>query len=63
MDFINEGKNAERAKRDFEQVRSLRDKVYVPKVFWDYTRNRVLTCEWIDGVRVTDSEGLSRQVR
>lgn len=62
MDFINEGKNSERTKRDLEQIRSLKDKVYIPKVFWDYTSSRVLTCEWIDGVRVTDKEGLARQV-
>lgn len=62
VDFINEGKNAERTKRDLEQIRSLKDKVYIPKVFWDYTSKRVLTCEWIDGVKVTDKEGLARQV-
>src|SRR5689334_16845588 len=55
-DFISEGKNAERARKDFEQIRYLRDKVYIPKVYWDYTRERVLTCEWIDGVKVTDRE-------
>jgi aarF domain-containing kinase len=62
VDFINEGKNAERTKKDLEQIRSLKDKVYIPKVFWDYTSNRVLTCEWIDGVKVTDKEGLAKQV-
>ncbi|PKK75131.1 ABC1-domain-containing protein [Rhizophagus irregularis] len=62
VDFINEGKNSERTKRDLEQIRSLKDKVYIPKVFWDYTSSRVLTCEWIDGVRVTDKEGLARQL-
>jgi len=60
VDFINEGKNSEKAKKHFEQIRSLRDKVYVPKVFWDYSSDRVLTCEWIDGVKVTDQEGLKR---
>ncbi|RIA79080.1 ABC1 family-domain-containing protein [Glomus cerebriforme] len=60
-DFISEGKNSERTKKDFEQITSLRDKVYIPKVFWDYTSKRVLTCEWIDGVKVTDKEGLAKQ--
>ena len=37
--------------------------VRVPKVFWSYTRTRVLTLEWIDGIQVADldpSTGRSR---
>ncbi|CAG8535302.1 13420_t:CDS:10 [Funneliformis caledonium] len=62
VDFINEGKNSEKAKMHFESIRSLRDQVYVPNVFWDFTSSRVLTCEWIDGVKVTDKEGLERHI-
>src|SRR2546429_567094 len=28
--------------------------VHVPRVFWSYTRSRVLTLEWLDGVQVAD---------
>src|SRR5438876_2693977 len=28
--------------------------VHVPKVFWSYTRTRVLTLEWLDGIQVAD---------
>src|SRR5438128_9101968 len=28
--------------------------VHVPRVFWSYTRSRVLTLEWLEGVQVVD---------
>jgi ubiquinone biosynthesis protein len=28
--------------------------VHVPKVYWQYTRPRVLTLEWIDGIKLAD---------
>jgi aarF domain-containing kinase len=30
----------------------------VPKVYSDLTKNKVLTIEWVDGVRLTDSDTL-----
>ncbi|CAG8765902.1 4172_t:CDS:2, partial [Dentiscutata heterogama] len=59
-DFENEGRNSERVRSEFEKERSFNDKVYVPKVFWDQTSKRVLTAEWIDGIKITDREGLQR---
>ena len=56
LDFINEGHNAERIAADFKDV----DDVIVPDIYWDYTTKRVLTMEYIDGVKVTDFEGLKR---
>lgn len=32
--------------------------VKVPKIYWDYTRKSVLTMEWIDGIKLTDKEGI-----
>ncbi|CAG8769499.1 825_t:CDS:2, partial [Acaulospora morrowiae] len=54
--------NAEKARKNFEMERSLRDKVYIPKVFWENTSKRVLTTEWIDGVKVNDQKGLQRSL-
>ncbi len=34
--------------------------VYVPKVYRDFSTSRVLTMEYVEGVNVTDLEGLSR---
>lgn len=56
LDFINEGHNAERIAADFADV----EDIVVPKIYWDYTTRRVLTMEYIDGVKVTDTEAVAR---
>jgi predicted unusual protein kinase regulating ubiquinone biosynthesis (AarF/ABC1/UbiB family) len=56
LDFINEGHNAERIAHDFAYV----EDIVVPKIYWDYSSRRVLTMEYIDGVKITDLEGLRR---
>jgi len=38
----------------------LKDRVYVPKVYEKYTTKKVMTAEWIDGVRMTDRNGVKR---
>ncbi|KAH9304656.1 hypothetical protein KI387_009060, partial [Taxus chinensis] len=35
-----------------------KSQVKVPKIYWDFTRKSVLTMEWIDGIKLTDSEGV-----
>ncbi|GAB1538676.1 AarF/ABC1/UbiB kinase family protein [Scytonema sp. NUACC21] len=52
MDYIHEGENAERF---FQLYGHLKD-VYVPKIYWDYTNRRVLTMEWINGIKLTQPE-------
>ena len=56
LDFINEGHNAERIAADFANV----EDIVVPEIYWEYTTRRVLTMEYIDGVKITDYEGLRR---
>jgi len=56
LDFINEGKNAERIAADFSNV----EDIVVPKIYWEHTSRRVLTMEYIDGVKITDVEGMKR---
>lgn len=51
LDFINEGHNAERVAAEFAGV----DDVLVPKIYWEYTSRRVLTMEFMDGVKITDA--------
>ena len=29
-----------------------------PAIYWDYTARRVLTMEWIDGVKMTDTAAM-----
>jgi predicted unusual protein kinase regulating ubiquinone biosynthesis (AarF/ABC1/UbiB family) len=52
MDYIHEGENAER----FYQLYGHIQDVYVPKIYWEYTNRRVLTMEWINGVKLTQPE-------
>ncbi|MEH2353655.1 ABC1 kinase family protein [Nostoc sp.] len=57
MDYIHEGENAERF---FELYGHMKD-VYVPKIYWEYTNRRVLTMEWINGTKLTQTEEISAQ--
>ncbi len=50
LDYRLEGRNAQTFRRQFEG----HERVRVPKVYWHYSRSRVLTLEWIDGVQVAD---------
>jgi Predicted unusual protein kinase len=52
IDYINEGKNAERFAEYFRDD----PKVKVPKIYWQYSSRRVLTLEWIDGIKLTEIE-------
>jgi ubiquinone biosynthesis protein len=50
LDYRLEARNADTFHRNFAGHPHVR----VPRVFWSYTRTRVLTLEWIDGVQVAD---------
>ena len=55
MDYVNEGENAER----FFQLYGHMKDVYVPKIYWEYTNRRVLTMEWINGIKLTQVEEIA----
>ncbi|AFZ24404.1 putative unusual protein kinase [Cylindrospermum stagnale PCC 7417] len=57
MDYIHEGENAERF---FELYGHMED-IYVPKIYWEYTNRRVLTMEWINGIKLTQTEEIRDQ--
>ncbi|NEU73900.1 AarF/ABC1/UbiB kinase family protein [Hassallia byssoidea VB512170] len=57
MDYIHEGQNAERF---FQLYGNMKD-VYVPNIYWEYTNRRVLTMEWINGTKLTNTAELSAQ--
>lgn len=57
MDYIQEGKNAER----FEQLYGNIPDIYIPRIYWEYTRRRVLTMEWITGTKLTNLEVIEQQ--
>ena len=53
LDFVNEGRNCERIGRNF----ATQADVLVPKVYWQSTSRRVLTMEFMEGVKITELEG------
>jgi len=57
MDYTHEGHNAERFAMLYGQLPD----IYVPKIYWDYTRRRVLTMEWITGTKLTRPEAIQAQ--
>ncbi|KAG0463143.1 hypothetical protein HPP92_021619 [Vanilla planifolia] len=61
IDYINEGRNADMFRRDFRNVKWVR----VPAVLWDYTSRKVLTLEYVPGVKINnlrriDASGYNR---
>jgi ubiquinone biosynthesis protein len=54
LDYLQEGRNADRFAVNFAAVPD----VQMPKVFWELTTSRVITLERIDGVKITDLAAL-----
>ncbi|KAI9131193.1 AarF/ABC1/UbiB kinase family protein [Acaryochloris sp. CCMEE 5410] len=52
IDYINEGQNAERFAENFKEYPA----VEVPRIHWAYSSKRVLTLQWINGFKLTDSQ-------
>ncbi|ONM53376.1 Ubiquinone biosynthesis protein ubiB [Zea mays] len=65
IDYILEGKNAERFATLYSHGSSgvnseASTSIKVPKVYWNYTCKTILTLEWIDGIKLTDAERISK---
>ena len=58
-DFENEARNAGRMRNLIQGEKRLRDRVYIPEVYHDMTSKRVMTAEWIEGVRLWDKQGIT----
>lgn len=54
LDYLLEGQNADRFRRNFQGDRRLR----VPGIYWDYTTRRVLTMERLEGIKINDLPAL-----
>jgi ubiquinone biosynthesis protein len=50
LDYRLEARNADTFHRNFAGDAHVR----IPRVYWTYTRSRVLTLEWLDGTQVAD---------
>ena len=54
LDYLEEGRNAERFARDFDDDAS----VVIPRVYWEHTTSRVLTLERMGGMNVGEAAAL-----
>jgi len=62
IDYIREGRNADRFRHNFRN----NTRICIPRIVWRLTGRRVLTIEYVPGVRVTDVQtmdamGIDRQ--
>ncbi len=53
-DYLNEGRNADTFRRNFRQ----QNWVQVPRVYWRYSSPRVLTLEYLPGIKISHYEAL-----
>lgn len=54
-DFRAEARHADTIRRNFIQDRE----VYIPRVYWTYTSRRVLTMEYVRGIKLSDAAALN----
>ncbi|MGC2064336.1 MAG: AarF/UbiB family protein [Thermodesulfovibrionales bacterium] len=50
LDYVQEGRNAERFRMNF----SADKRVVIPRVYWDFSRGKVLTLEFVGGIKITE---------
>ncbi|MBN3952194.1 MAG: AarF/ABC1/UbiB kinase family protein [Nostoc sp. NMS7] len=54
IDYLNEGRNADTFRRNFRGY----DWVNVPRIYWRYATSRVLTLEYLPGIKISQYEAL-----
>ena len=54
LDFTRDGKNAERILRNMAEMEGIR----VPRIHWNASSRRVLTMDYVEGVRIDDVESI-----
>lgn len=52
LDYTREGLNAERMAGSFRD----NPRVYIPRVYWEYSTPKVLTLEYLNGIKLSDLE-------
>jgi predicted unusual protein kinase regulating ubiquinone biosynthesis (AarF/ABC1/UbiB family) len=57
IDYINEGQNADRFRKNFQDYPGIK----VPNIHWDYTTQKVLTLEYLPGIKVDDRASLAAE--
>ena len=57
MNFTREGRTVDRFAANFADSST----VYIPKIFWDYTGDIVLTMEYVPGIKISELDKLTAQ--
>ncbi|GAY48625.1 hypothetical protein CUMW_113120 [Citrus unshiu] len=57
LNYVQEGQNARR----FKKLYADKEDVLVPDIFWDYTSGKVLTMEWVEGVKLNEQVAIESQ--
>ena len=57
IDYHHEGKNAEKFRENFKHD----SRIIVPQVYWQYTTKRILTLEYLPGIKINDQETLLKE--
>ncbi|MCU0536200.1 MAG: AarF/ABC1/UbiB kinase family protein [Hydrococcus sp. Prado102] len=57
IDYVHEGKNAERFRENFKSY----SRIKVPTIYWQYTTKKILTLEYLPGIKVDDRPSLEAQ--
>lgn len=56
LDYSIEGRNAEKIAKQFKNDKS----VHIPSIYWDYSTRKVLTLEFVEGLRLNQFEALEK---
>ncbi|KXS40334.1 MAG: 2-octaprenylphenol hydroxylase [Methanolobus sp. T82-4] len=56
LDYTQEAQYIERFSYNFKDEKS----VYIPKVYWNYSSQKILTLEYIDGIKANDFQSLDK---
>ena len=56
LDFLSEARSTEQLREDLADD----ERTTVPRIHWSLSRRRVLTMEWVEGLRMDDTEALDR---
>ncbi|CAL1386720.1 unnamed protein product [Linum trigynum] len=57
LNYVQEGQNARR----FKKLYADKEDIMVPDIFWEYTSGKVLTMEWVEGVKLNQQEAIEGQ--
>ncbi|CAL9769167.1 unnamed protein product [Musa acuminata subsp. burmannicoides] len=57
LNYVQEGQNARR----FKKLYADKKEVLVPDIYWDYTSAKVLTMDWVNGVKLSEQEAIEKQ--